>query len=309
MTVWSDKSSPGSPRPARRNERKGQIMGMSLGGIGANFNIATRTSTSTAKSGQSATPAFAHNHTWGSIAEMEQAFRSYGKEWRGVYSSDFAGSGANGDGKLTQEELNALLESEFGGLGATFVDSAPKDVTVGKHQIYIDEKNRQKMANDPEFRAQVFSVIQIEMAGSRGYSVQGPGGPTHNRLTGSALSISEGDPLYEGVPHSGMATGEPTMTQTTTTSGGAPAAAKAGKTKKSKSMLEIIKEKLEEKLEKKREEEKLKEAKQAREDMVEISAEAGAKAADAVEEKLAAEAEAAKPGEAEQAGGGLDILA
>lgn len=296
-------------------------MGMSLGGIGANFNIATHTSTSTAKSGQSATPAFAHNHTWGSIAEMEQAFRKYGQEWRGVYSNEFAGSGANGDGKLTQEELNALLESEFGGLGATFVDSAAKDVTVGKHQIYIDEKNRQKMANDPEFRAQVFSVIQIEMAGTRGYSVQGPGGPTHNRLTGSALSISEGDPLYEGVPHSGMATGEHAMTQTTTSSGGAPApaaGANTGKTKKSKSMLQIIKEKLEEKLEKKREEEKLEEAKQAREDMVEISAEAGAKAADAVEEALAAEAEAeaadaeaeaAKAGETEQAGGRVDVLA
>lgn len=192
-------------------------------------------------------------------------------------------------------------------MGATFIDSAPKEPKAGRHEIYIDDKNLQKMADDPEYRAQVFSVIQIEMAGTRGYSVQGAGGVINDRLTGTALSMADGDPIYEGVPHSGACVGTGAV-QTFSSSSGGSAPKATGK--KSKSIMDMINERIEKRLEEKREKDKSEAARKAREDMLEISVEASAKAKDrAVERAVQPGEDAAAPTEPGAAGSALNILA
>lgn len=272
-----------------------------ISGIGANYNIALQTSA--AKSVQNSTPTFAHNHTWGSIGEMDSAWRKYTQEWKSVYADSFSGSGAEGDGKISLEELDELLQSEFGGMGVQFVDGVDiENPKAGRYEVYIDQANRQKMADDPEYRANVFAVIQSEMGGSKGYSVQTAAGTHNDRTTGLSMSIAEGNPLYEGVPHSAGGTSASNGVMFATSSGGPE--------KGGKSVLEQIKENLEKRLEEKKEREKLDAAKKARQDILELSIEAAAKIkSDAVENAGAANEKTVDDDEEETAGGGLDILA
>lgn len=276
-------------------------MGMGLGGINANFNVAMQTSA--AKGGQSGTPTFAHGHTWSSIGEMSKAFSNYGQEWRSVYSGNFAGSGSAGDGKLSMEELDELLQAEFGKMGVQFVDSVdienPKE---GRYEVYIDQTNRRKMAEDPEYRAQVFSVIQIEMAGAGGYSVQVAGGTNNDRTTGLSMSIAAGNPLYEGVPHSAGGTSASGGVGTFSISSDGPGGEK-------KSLLEQIKERLEKKLEEKKEQEKRDAAKAARQDRLELSLEATSKRSEAASEKAVAADDEAVADDPKDSDGRVNLLA
>lgn len=274
---------------------------MSIGGINANYSLTTKTPT--ANSGQNARPTFAHNHTWSSIGDMTNAWKKYTQEWSAYYSTAFAGSGANGDGKITQEELSDLLQSEFGGMGVKFTDSAvdEQNPSAGKFEVFIDETTRQKMANDPEYRAKVMGVIQSEMGGTGGYSVQGAGGVINDRTTGLSMNMIEGGPIYEGVPHSAGGT---------STGGGIVSYTKSESGAKGKSMMELIMERLEKKREEKKEAERKEEAKKTREDLLEISVEAKAKIA-TLNETQATETEGAtiEPDESDTLGNGLNVLA
>lgn len=273
-----------------------------ISGIGSNYSVAMQGST--AKSGQSDAPTFAHNHTWGSIGEMENAWRKHIQDWNSYYSNSFSGSGSDGGGKISQEELDELLQAEFGGKGVQFVDSVdienPRD---GRYEVYIDQQNRQKMADDPEYRAKVLAVIQGEMASANGYSVQAAGGVRNDRTTGLSMSIAEGNPLYEGVPHSAGGT-------SASKGVGAFSISSGESGKKKKSILEQIKEDLEKRLEEKKEQEKRDAAKKARADMLELSVEAGvARETRAVERADAAEGKIVPAGGEETGGGKLNLLA
>lgn len=276
-------------------------MSMSIGGFNASYTMMTNAAA--ANSGQSARPSFAHNHTWSSIGDMTNAWKSYTQEWSSYYSGEFAGSGSEGDGKITQEELSELLQSEFGGMGVRFTDSAvdESNPAAGKFEVYIDDTTRGKMADDPEYRAKVMAVIQSEMAGSGGYSVDTGNGVVNDRTTGLSMNMIDGGPLYEGVPHSAGGTGTGAMTFVTSgsESGG-----------KKKSMLEQIMERLEEKLEEKKEAEKKEKAKKAREDLLEISVEARTKVAVGAQEKTAGtEAAATGSDEPDTLGKEVNVLA
>ncbi len=276
-------------------------MGITFGSANANYGMVLQNST--AKSGQSSTPTFANNKTWSSIGDMEKGFRSYGQEWRSVYSDSFSKAGSQGNGKITQEELSALLQSEFGGIN--FTDS-PVDINnpkEGVFEVYIDQTNRQKMADDPEYRAKVFSVIQLEMAGTNGYSVQTAAGQISDRTTGLSMSIAEGDPLYEGVPHSAGGTSASKGIAAYSMS-----SADGGKEKKS--VLEQILEDLEEKLEEQKELERREAAKKASQDILELSAGAQAKIKkDASEKTDATNGTSISSGEQENSDSIVDVIA
>lgn len=273
-----------------------------ISGLGSNYSILTQNSA--AKNGQGGTPTFAHNHTWGSISDMTNAWKAHTQDWKGYYSGAFAGSGSAGDGKISQDELNQLLQSEFAGMGVKFTDGPVKEAgaSPGKYEVYIDDTNRRKMANDPEYRAAVMAVIQSEMAGSKGYSVRTASGVNNDRTTGLSMNISEGNPLYEGVPHSAGGTSASNGIGTFDVS------STDGSDGKKKSMLEIIQERMQKKLEEKKEAEKKEEAKKAREDLLEISVEAKAEIASGIVEKVN-ETDEKTAGEKNANAGGVDLLA
>lgn len=277
-----------------------------LGGINSNYNISLQTSAQTSASGgQNAKPTFAHGHTWSSLGEMENAWRQHTQDWASYYSTSFSGSGAEGDGKITLDELNELLEAEFSGMGVKFTDSEvdTNNPKMGKFEVYIDQTNRQKMASDPEYRAKVMGVIQSELAGSNGYSVQMPSGTVNDRTTGLSMNIAGNTATYEGVPHSAGGTGSGQMMMVTS----------GGDSGESKSILEQILERLEKKQEEKKEKERIEAAKQARQDLLEISVEAKAKVQTATAEKIgeAEESDATipDPDDEEKSGGLLNVLA
>lgn len=277
-----------------------------ISGINTNFNVALQTSTQKSTSnGEDARPTFAHGNTWGSLGEMDNAWRQYTKDWANYYSNSFSGSGAEGDGKITMDELNALLEAEFSGMGVKFTDGAvdTNNPKQGTFEVYIDQQNRQKMANDPEYRAKVMGVIQSEMAGSNGYSVQMPSGTVNDRTTGLSMNIAGSTATYEGVPHSAGGTGSGQGAMMTSSSGSG----------ESKSILEQILEKLEKKKEEKKEQEKLEAAKKARQDLLEISVEAKAKTQTTTVEKTdeSEKTSVVNPAddEDEKSGGTLNVLA
>lgn len=276
-----------------------------INGIGAKYNVLTQSAAN--KNGQSGSPTFNTSQTWNSLSAMSNAFKSHIQDWKSVYSERFADAGANGDGKISQDELSELLQSEFGGKGVRFTEGRVdiNNPKAGVFEVYIDEKNRQMMADDPDYRAKMMAVIQGEMAGTKGYSVQMSGSVVNDRTTGLSMNMAEGDPIYEGVPHTAGGTGTATGTMTTTNS-----ANSSGSAKKSKSVMEQLMEKLEKKAEEKREAEKKEAAKKAREDLLEISVEAKAKIAEQAVDK-AAEAEEAdgEPDEPETTGAAVNVLA
>ncbi len=219
-------------------------MSMSIGNYTANFTLSTQT----AKKAQTATqtsgmPTWDSGRVWGSLGDMDRAFRSYSQEWNSYYSESFATAGASGDGILTRDELDDLLQSEFGGMGVTFIDRKPGEPRAGRHDVYIDDANRQKMADDPEYRAKMMAVIQMEMAGTTGYAFNSGNGVVTNRLSGTVLSMAEGDPLYEGVPHSGGAVSDGAVRVS--------ASAGAGESK-GKGLMTLIIEKMQEMMEERR---------------------------------------------------------
>ncbi|MCC8109292.1 MAG: hypothetical protein LIQ30_09680 [Planctomycetes bacterium] len=217
-------------------------MSMALNGFSAQYSITSQTTVKKAHTAaQSGVPTWDPNRVWGSIGGMEKGFRSYRQQWNEYYSESFA---AAGSGVLTQEELTDLLQSEFGGMGVTFIDHKPGDAKAGRHDVYIDDVNRQKMASDPEYRARMMSVIQMEMAGVTGYSLNDGNGTVSNRLSGTVLSMAEGDPLYEGVPHSGGAVSE--------SNGVRMAASAATGESKGKGLMTLIIEKMQEMMEERR---------------------------------------------------------
>ncbi|MCC8165075.1 MAG: hypothetical protein LIQ31_02715 [Planctomycetes bacterium] len=182
-------------------------MSMGIGNFTSKYTITSQLTVKKSQSSaqSSGVPTWDPGRVWNSLGDMDKGFRAYRQEWNDYYSQTFAASGANGDGSLTRAELDELLQSEFGAAGVTFIDRKPGDPKAGRHDIYIDDVNRQKMADDPEYRAKMMSVIQMEMAGVTGYTYKNGDRTIQDQHSGTVLSMAEGDTLYEGVPHSGGA--------------------------------------------------------------------------------------------------------
>ena len=243
---------------------------MNVGIGGLNVSLSVSVQASAARSGQSDRPVFDRNRVWSSLAEFNAAGVKYGEEWVKVYSDRF--SGLENGGKISMEELDGLLRSEFASFGAWFVDSNPKDVRTGQNDIFIDDANRRKMANDPEYRARVFGLIQRELSlGSQGFRYQWNGETIQtSRLTGSVISISDENASHGGVPYLGMCTSGPTFSASSQGTASTKATPKKGK-----SILDMLKElaeELQKRMAEKRDAEKRETAKETRAIRVDIKA-------------------------------------
>lgn len=106
---------------------------------------------------------------------------------------------------MTVDELKQQIDEWFPEY--TLTDREPSKVVAGKQYLYIDEKQLQKMASDPEYRAKVYGLMDSELQGKKGYTLEySDGRKVTSHLTGTIFSLAEKNRRYagaDGIPYRG----------------------------------------------------------------------------------------------------------
>lgn len=148
-------------------------------------------------------PVWNPNKVYKYLEDMNQGFQSYKQQAVSYYSSVI--SRQEGDGTLTEDELKKEIQELFPEY--TLTASEPKDVTQGKFYLYIDSSQMKKMASDPAYRAKVYGLMDSELQGKNGYTLQySDGRNVTSHLTGSVFSLAESNRKYagaDGIPYRG----------------------------------------------------------------------------------------------------------
>ena len=139
---------------------------------------------------------FDPNKRYASMADFTNDLFALQRKLKVQYSNLTADSGVRNVEEL-KEEISQLFP-EF-----TFVSSRPGDVTQGKNLLYIDDRNLQKMVDDPSYKADVYALMGRELAGTQGYHIGGSAW----KLTGTVFTLSEDNSHEGGIPYAGMCTG------------------------------------------------------------------------------------------------------
>lgn len=170
---------------------------VSAAGVYANTPI------SASKSKETQKPVWNPNKVYKYLEDMNQGFQSYKQQAVSYYSSVI--SRQEGDGTLTEDELKKEIQELFPEY--TLTASEPKDVTQGKFYLYIDSSQMKKMASDPAYRAKVYGLMDSELQGKNGYTLQySDGRNVTSHLTGSVFSLAESNRKYagaDGIPYRG----------------------------------------------------------------------------------------------------------
>ena len=134
------------------------------------------------------------------LEDMNQAGLDYGVKAAKYYASKTAA-----DGEMTVEELKKQIGEWFSDY--TLTDREPKDVVQGKHYLYIDDSQLNKMAKDASYRAKVYGLMDREMATGKEYTLRySDGKDVTAHITGSIFSLSEKNKKYagaDGIPYLG----------------------------------------------------------------------------------------------------------
>lgn len=153
-------------------------------------------------------PEWNPNHVYRYLEDMNQGFQSYRKEAVSYYESLILGE--EGDGTLTMEELKQQIQEYFPEY--TLTDREPSEVKSGVFYLYIDEKNLQRLMSDPDYRAKVYGLMDSELQGKKGYTLQySDGRNVTSHLTGSIFSLAEKNKKYagaDGIPYLGSCTSD-----------------------------------------------------------------------------------------------------
>ena len=175
-------------------------------------NIAAySTSTSFIQGGSknaSAKPVWNPNKVYKYLEDMNDGFQNYKKQAVSYYSSLI--SKQDGDGSMSVEELKKQISEWFPEY--TLTDSEPSKVVAGKYYRYIDDSQLEKMASDSSYRAKVYGLMDSELQGKKGYTLQySDGRNVTSHLTGSIFSLSEKNRQYagaDGIPYLGSCTSD-----------------------------------------------------------------------------------------------------
>ncbi len=184
-----------------------------------------------------------------SLAEMQSSLISQGRQFTKEYTAKFAGTG-----RISVDEVKAQLQQEFPRYA--FTTSNPRDVVQGQNLLHIDQNNLQKMADDPSYRARVMGLIKREASSLDGANVQFQGKTVQLQLTGTVVSISDDNPVVDGIPYAGSATSASTSTSTST---GSSARTSSGNTSRP-TLRELLEEIAEKRAEERREQERREQA-------------------------------------------------
>lgn len=160
------------------------------------------------KSKETQKPVWNPNKVYKYLEDMSQGFQSYKQQAVSYYSSVI--SRQEGDGTLTEDELKKEIQELFPEY--TLTASEPRDVTPGKFYLYIDSSQMKKMASDPAYRAKVYGLMDSELQGKHGYTLQySDGRNVTSHLTGSVFSLAESNRKYagpDGIPYRGSCTSD-----------------------------------------------------------------------------------------------------
>ena len=177
-------------------------MAISISGTSASYGVQGRKQTQTAK------PTWNPNKVYKYLEDMNQGFQNYKKQAVSYYRSMI--SGQEGDGTMSVDDLKKEIKDWFPEY--TLTDSEPSKVVTGKFYLYIDQSQLQKMASDPEYRAKVYGLMDSELQGKKGYTLQySDGRNVTSHLTGSIFSLCEGNRKFagaDGIPYRGSCTSD-----------------------------------------------------------------------------------------------------
>lgn len=178
---------------------------MSMHIAAATAGISSTNSTRQTSSGK---PTWNPNKVYKYLEDMNEGFQSYKRQAVSYYSSQISKEG--GDGTMSVDELKQQINEWFPEY--TLTSSEPSKVVQGKFYLYIDDKQLKKMASDPNYRAQVYGLMDSELQGKKGYTLQySDGRNVTEHLTGSIFSLSEKNRKYagaDGIPYRGSCTSD-----------------------------------------------------------------------------------------------------
>lgn len=160
------------------------------------------------KQTSSGKPTWNPNKVYKYLEDMNEGFQSYRRQAVSYYSSMI--SKQDGDGTMSVDELKKEINEWFPEY--TLTDKEPSKVVTGKSYLYIDEKQLKKMASDPEYRAKVYGLMDSELQGKKGYTLEySDGRKVTSHLTGSIFSLAEKNRKYageDGIPYLGSCTSD-----------------------------------------------------------------------------------------------------
>lgn len=160
------------------------------------------------KKTSSAKPTWNPRKVYKYLEDMNQGFQNYKKQAVSYYRSMI--SQQEGDGTMCVEDLKNEIKEWFPEY--TLTDSEPSKVVPGKFYLYIDQSQLQKMASDPEYRAKVYGLMDSELQGKKGYTLQySDGRNVTSHTTGSIFSLCEANQKFagaDGIPYRGSCTSD-----------------------------------------------------------------------------------------------------
>ena len=130
------------------------------------------------------------------LEDMGEGFIDYKRKAVNYYRSEFTKNDT--DGSISVDELKDEIKKYMPEY--TFTNREPKDPVKGKYYLYIDDKQLNKMASDPAYRARVFGLMDSELQGKNGYTLKYTSGKNvTNYIAGSIFSLAEANRSIEGV--------------------------------------------------------------------------------------------------------------
>ena len=134
------------------------------------------------------------------LEDMNKAGLDYGAQATRYYTPK-----TSSDGEMSVDDLKKQIGEWFSEY--TLTDREPKNVVNGKHYLYIDDSQLNKMAKDPTYRAKVYGLMDREMETGKEYTLTySDGRKKTSHCTGSIFSLCEKNKKYacaDGIPYLG----------------------------------------------------------------------------------------------------------
>lgn len=139
------------------------------------------------------------NRLYDSLSEYTKLTQNKKNKFVTTYAEKFESQ--SNKGKLSVEELKKDLEKEFTNL--TFLSFEPERLVNNKHYCYIDKDNLKKMSKNPQYRAEVYALLQREDETiSNGYKYKSNSQVVKSEVNSSIITLSSENDLSNKIAYS-----------------------------------------------------------------------------------------------------------